>query len=93
MSDGYGENGDMNDKREKRDKLINLNDKRQRDKLIDLISGYMICQFVGNMDDVARSNFSADESKALVAEAIAEADELLRRLDSDLPAQRSHKLN
>ena len=81
MSDGYGENGDMNDKRKKRDKLINLNDKRQRDKLIDLISGYMICQFVGNMDDVARSNFSADELKALVAEAIAQADELLRRVD------------
>ena len=63
MSDVYREDGDMNDKHEMSDKLINLtsrNDKRERDKLINLISGYMICQFVGNMDDVARRNFSAD---------------------------------
>ena len=55
MSDVYGEDGDMNDKREKRDKLIRL------------IITYII---------LARRNFSAEEVKAIFAEAVAEWEEV-----------------
>ena len=56
---------------------------------------YMMSQFMGdNMDGVARSNFSADEVKALVAEAIDEAREefetLRRKYPTRWPAQQSN---
>jgi hypothetical protein len=85
MSDVYGEDGDMNDKRERRDKLQSLIRRYMtRVKLKSLISGYMICQLVRDVDDV----------KFSVEEVSAEVDELLRRMNGiRSTAQRSHKLN
>jgi hypothetical protein len=79
MSDVYGEDGDMNDKRKKRNKLKSLISRyMKREKLKTLINGYMICQLARDMDG----------AKFSVEEVIAEVDELLRRMmDSDLPAR------
>ena len=62
MSDVYGEHGDMNEKRKKRDKLKTI------------IGVYMIYQFKRDSNPVD-GVFSADEVKAVFAEAVAEARE------------------
>jgi hypothetical protein len=63
MSDVYGEDGDMNDKRKKRDKLKTI------------IGVYMIYQFKRDSNFAVDEVFSADEVKAIFAEAVAEARE------------------
>jgi hypothetical protein len=61
MSDVYAENGDMNDKREKRDNIK---------RFIHRSMGF----------ELMRSGFSADELKAIAAEAIDEAREVVETL-------------
>ena len=75
MSDVYGEDGDMNDKRKKRDKLKTI------------IGVYMLYQFRRDSNFPVDEVFSADEVKAIFAEAVAEAREEVETLRS---ARRQH---